>query len=182
MRKIAGVIAAAALMLPVGILASSPAGAAGGTTCKAAAGKATFNPPLPIFTSVAKVKGTLSAAGTITKCTGGGVTKATTKFTSPKSTTGANCTTLSKPDPKSKGTIGTFTITWGPGKTSTVAKFAIKQTKNPVQATTTGKITKGLFVGSSVTGKVQYTLPANACTKAPLKTVTYKNIGNFVIK
>jgi hypothetical protein len=182
MRKVGGLLLAAALMLPVGIIAASPAGAAGGTVCKTAAGTATFAPALPIFTSKAKVKGTLSAKGTIGGCAGGGVTKATTKFTSPKSKTGANCTTLSKPDPKGKGTIGSFTITWGPGKTSTAKTFTILQTKNPVQATTKGKITAGLFVGKSITGKVQYALPKNACSKTPLKTVTYKNIGTFVIK
>ncbi len=185
MRKVAGLIAAAALLVPAGMFVAGPANAAPAKvpTCKAAAGSATFNPALPKLGNTSKVKGTLTAKGTLTKCTGGGVTKAATLFKSPKSKTGSNCQTLAQPDPKSAGTIGVFTITWGPGKTSTVAKLAIKQVAGkPTQATTKGKITKGLFLGKSVNGKIEYKLPAGACTAKPLSKVTYKNLGNFTIK
>jgi|tagenome__1003787_1003787.scaffolds.fasta_scaffold20973101_3 hypothetical protein len=186
MRKVAGVLFAAALALPAGaFLASAPGGAAAATpTCKTAAGKATFNPPLPDLTKTTKVKSTLTAVGTVGKCSGGGVTSGKTKFTSPKSKTGANCATLAKPDPKSKGTIGTITITWNNKKTSTAKVFTIKQTPaNPTIANTTGKITAGAFKGKSISGQVQYKLPSGACSKGhPLKTVTYSAKKPFVIK
>lgn len=177
---------AAALMLPVGIIAASPAGAAGGVTCKTAAGTATFKPPLPPIGSTATVKGTLSAAGTVGKCTGTpGVTSGKTKFTSPKSKTGANCTTLASPDPKSKGTVGTIVITWNNKKTSTAKVFTIKQVSktDPTHATTKGKITAGLFVGKSISGTVKYTLPKLACSPGhPLAKVAYSGSKPFVIK
>jgi hypothetical protein len=186
MRKVGGLLLAAALMLPVAMISASPAGAAGGVSCATAAGTATFKPALPPIGSTAKVKGTLSAAGTLSKCTGApGVTSAKTKFTSPKSTTGANCTTLSSPDPKSKGTVGTIVITWNNKKTSTAKVFTIKQVskKDPVHATTKGKITAGLFVGKSITGTVLYSLPKGACSAGhPLAKVTYKGTKPFVIK
>ncbi|MGO9876608.1 MAG: hypothetical protein ACLPVY_22770 [Acidimicrobiia bacterium] len=182
MRRIAGLLLAAAMVLPVGLVASA-AGAAGGTVCATTAGTATFTPPLPILSSKATVAGTLSAVGTVGKCAGGGVTSGHTTFKQTvKSTTGSNCTTLAKPSPTSKGTVGTLTITWNTGKTSTATSFAIKQTKLVTTATTTGKITAGLFVGSTVTGTVKYTLPKGACSAKPLATVTYAQAGNFTIK
>jgi hypothetical protein len=184
MRKFAGILFAAALALPAGaVLASSPGGAAAATpTCKTAAGTATFNPALPPLGSTTKVKGTLSAVGTVGKCAGGGVTSGKTKFTSPKSKTGANCTTLAAGS--STGTVGTITITWNNKKTSTAKVFTIKQVKgSPTHATTTGKITAGAFKGKSISGQVAYTLPKGACSKGhPLKTVKYNQLKPFVIK
>jgi hypothetical protein len=186
MRKVAGVLFAAALALPAGaFLASSPGGAAAATpSCKTAAGTATFNPALPPLGSTAKVKGTLTAVGTVGKCTGGGVASGKTKFTSPKSKTGSNCATLAAPAANSKGTVGTIVITWNNKKTSTAKVFTIKQvTGSPTHANTTGKITAGLFKGKSISGQVAYTLPKGACSKGhPLKTVKYNGIKPFAIK
>jgi len=186
MRKLAGVLVAVALVVPAGIMAAAPAGAAGGITCKTSAGTATFAPALPPIGSKTLVKGTLNAAGTVGKCTGSpGVTSGKTKFTSPKGKTGANCTTLASPDPKSKGTVGTIVITWNNKQTSTAKVFTIKQVskKDPTHATTTGKITAGLFVGMSISGTVKYTLPKGACSAGhPLSKVTYSASKPFVIK
>ena len=52
----------------------------------------------------------------------GAVKSGKIKFVSPKSKTGANCTTLATPDPKSKGTVGKFTITWNNNKKSVVGQ------------------------------------------------------------
>ena len=173
----------AALAVPAGMIAMSSASAAGGTVCSTALGTATFAPPLPILKSKVLVKGTLSSAGTVGKCVGGGVTTGHTAFKSPKSTTGANCSTLAKPSPTSKGTIGSFVVTWNTGTTSTAKTFTIKQVKGaPTHATVTGKITAGLFVGSSISGTVLYKLPAGACIAKPLAKVAYSAIGKFTIK
>jgi len=182
MRKSFLALLAVASLLPL-VLVASPAGAAGGTVCATSAGTATFTPPLPILSSKTLVNGSLSAVGTVGKCTGGGVTSGHTKFKQTvKSTTGSNCTTLTKPSPTSKGTIGSLVITWNTGKTSTAASFTVKQTKSVTTSTTTGKITAGLFVGSTITGSVKYTVPSGGCTSKPLATVTYVQTANFVIK
>src|ERR1700675_581064 len=121
MRKPIGVLLAAGLLLSMVAIGMTPASGAGGTVCASAAGSAVFSPPLPILSSAVLVKGTLVATGTLRKCVGGGVTTAHTLFKTPKATVGSNCKTLITFDPKSKGTIGTETITWNTGKTSTVA-------------------------------------------------------------
>lgn len=169
----------------MGVLSSGTAGAAGGTVCATSAGTAKFTPPLPILSSKVTVKGKLSATGTVGKCVGGGVTSGHTVFTQTVvSATGSNCSTLVKPDLKSKGTIGKLVITWNTGKTSTVGSFAVKQTKSVTTSTTTGKITAGLFVGSSITGSVTYTVPAGGCSTKPLSTVTYVGAkgAKFIVK
>jgi len=179
MRKLVGVLAVAALAVPAGIYAFSPADAAGGTVCATAAGSAVFSPPLPVISSKVLVKGTLTATGTLGKCVGGGVTSAHTLFKSPKSTTGSNCKTLITFDPKSKGTIGTETITWNTGKKSTI-KLTLKQVKgSPTKTNITGTVTAGLFVGSHQTGQVTYKTPAGACTSKPLAKVTYTGSPGF---
>jgi len=175
MRKSLGLVLAAALMLPLGVMGASSSGAAGGTVCSSAAGSAVFSPALPILSSSATVKGTLTATGTLGKCVGGGVATAHTLFKTAKATTGSNCKILATFDPKSKGTVGTETITWNTGKTSTVA-LTLKQVKGkPTTTNITGKVTAGLFVGSTQTGQVIYTLPAGACSTKPLSKVTYAN-------
>ena len=186
MRKSLGLLCAAALMLPVGVITAGAASGAGKTpTCKKASGSATFKPALPDLTKTKKVKSKLSAKGKLTGCAGGGVKSGTITFTQTTKPTGSNCTTLSQPDPKSKGTIGKLVIKWNNGKQSTVGKFTIKQTKSVVDATTTGKITAGLFKGKKVKGTTTYTLPKDACSEGhALKKVTYKNKKGtkFVIK
>ena len=181
MRKVAGLLLAAAMVLPIGVIAS-PAGAAGGTVCGTSAGSATFTPPLPILTSKTKVFGNLVAIGTLGKCVGGGVTSAHTKFTSTKSTTGSNCTTLVTYNPTAKPTMGTEVITWNTGKTSTVALQLHQVKGHATETSVTGTITAGLFMGSKQTGTLSYTAQTNGCTKVPLKTVTYKQLTSSTIK
>jgi hypothetical protein len=173
MRKMSGLMLVVAMTLPLGVIGAGPAGAVGGTACSAAAGTATFTPPLPVATSKAKVFGNLVAIGTLGKCVGGGVTSAHTKFTSTKSTTGSNCTTLIAYNPTAKPTMGTEVITWNTGKTSTVALQLHQVKGHPTETTVTGAVTAGLFKGSHQTGTLSYTPQAGGCVKVPLKTVTY---------
>jgi len=185
-KRVMGLAAAIALTVPMFVVTSGSAGAVAATpTCTTAAGTATFKPALPDLTSKKKVKSKLSAAGKISGCAGGGVKTGTITFTETSVPTAANCATLAKPDPKSKGTIGKLVIKWNNGKTSTAGSFTIKQTKAVVDATTTGKITAGLFKGKTIKGTTTYTLPKNACSKGhPLSKLTYKNKKGtkFVIK
>jgi hypothetical protein len=170
-------------MLSAGVAtAGSASGAAATPTCKAAKGTFKFTPPLPLTGTIKG--GKLTAAGTLSGCTGGGVTSGKTTFTSAKSTTASGCSTLVKPDPKSKGTKGSFTVKWNNGSSSTAAVFYIKQTKAIVDATTTGKITKGAFVGKTITGTITFALAAGSCgTKAATGgTYVAKKASKFVVK
>jgi hypothetical protein len=170
---------AAALVLPAGIMAASPAGAAGGTSCKSGGGTATFTPALPIVGNKTKVKDVLKSSGTVAGCSG---TVKSGKITgvSPKST-GSNCTTLATPT--KTPTKVTLTVTWNTKATSTIAAVLKEIPKKPVTTqTVTGPVTKGLFKGSKLSGKFTYTLPSGACTKKALAKLTYKDVGAIVIK
>jgi hypothetical protein len=181
MRKFVGLFAAAALLVPAAIMVSQPAGAAGGTSCAKGSGSATFTPPLPDATSTKKVKDVLKSSGTIGGCKGGGVTGGTLKGVSPASK-GSNCKTLLTPT--KTPTKVTLTVTWNTKKTSTIAATLSEIPKVPVTTQkVAGTVTKGLFAGSKISGKITYTAPKNACTKGhPLAKVTYKNAGATVIK
>jgi hypothetical protein len=182
MRKSFGVLLAVASLLPMVMIGAAPAGAAGGTKCATSSGAATFTPALPILSSKVLVNSTLAATGTVGKCVGGSVTSGHTTFKQTVKGAGSNCSTLVKPDPKSKGTIGKLVVTWNNGKTSTSTAFTVKQTKSVTTSTTTGKITAGLFVGSTISGSVKYTTPTGACSAKPLAKVTYVQTGAFTIK
>ena len=155
MRKSFGVFVAVATMLSM-VVMTAPSGAAAATpTCNSAAGTFKFTPGLP---ASGGVLANLSSAGTVTGCSGGGVTSGKTVFTqTTKSTTKSSCATLAKPT--GKPTVGKFVVTWNNGKTSTATGFNVTQsTKTVTNATTTGKITAGLFVGKSIAGAVTFKL------------------------
>ncbi len=179
MRKTIGVLCAAALLLPVGVMTASVADAGPTTpTCSAAKGTFKFTPPLPASGGVIT---NLSSAGTVTGCSGGGVTSGKTTFTQTvKSTTKSSCATLAKPT--GKPTTGLFVVTWNNGKKSTAKAFNVTQLKNPItNATTTGKITSGLFVGKTITGTVTFKLQVSG-GKCVGGTYTNAKGVKFVIK
>ena len=183
MRKTFGVLCAAALMLSAGVAtAGSASGAAATPTCSTAKGTFKFSPGLPVTGTIKG--GKLTSTGTITGCAGGGVTSGKTTFTSAKSTTASGCSTLLKPDPKSKGTLGTFSVKWNNGSTSTAKTFYIKQTKAIVDATTSGKITSGAFVGKTISGTITFTVAKGSCTTKPATGGTYvgKKGTKFAVK
>jgi hypothetical protein len=155
MRKSFGVLVAVATLLSM-VAMTSPGGAAAATpTCNAAAGTFKFTPGLPASGGVIA---NLSSAGTVTGCSGGGVTSGKTVFTQTvKSTTKGSCATLAKPT--GKPTTGKFVVTWNTGKTSTATAFNVTQsTKTITNASTVGKITAGLFVGKTISGAVSFKL------------------------
>ena len=166
---------ATALLVPVGIAAAGPAGAAGGTTCKTLTGSATVTPGLG---TTAKNQ-TILATSAIGGCVGGGVTKGTSKATN--TTKNGNCTGLAKAGTKS--TI-TQVITWNTGATSTLSGTTVTGPKVG-QATIAMKVTKGLFVGLKASQVIAFA-PAKgggSCTDAsPLKKLTIKVVTPLVIK
>src|SRR5206468_3458390 len=114
--------------------------------CLHAKGTFKFTPPLPI--SGPGVKSTLTSSGSVYGCTGKGGASGKTSFKSNPPTTKSSCATLVHPS--ATGTKGTLTIRWVNGKVSTAKGFVIKQQANLVDATTTGKITSGAFVGKLI--------------------------------
>jgi hypothetical protein len=174
MRKTFGFLCAAALMVPIGVITASPASAAGGTTCSKATGTAYFKPPLPKLGSTKTVKSKLSASGTVTGCTGGGVKGGHFTFAQTSTPTAGNCQTLVTVKKSDPPTVGTLTMTWNTGKKSTAKGFKIKQT-DTTTATTTGKITSGLFAGKTISGTVTFTPEKDGCTNKDLSKVTFVN-------
>jgi len=184
MRKYVGLLCAAALTVPAALMiTASPAAAAPVTSCGVAKGTATFNPPLPKLGSTTKVKTQLKSKGTVSGCTGGGVKSGTTTFTGIRSKTGSNCSTLVAPKASDAPTKGTIVIKWNTGKSSTASGFSIKQT-DATHATTTGKITTGLFKGKVIKGIVEFKPETGGCTTKALAKVTYvnKNAQHKVVK
>jgi hypothetical protein len=177
-EKMLGALVVAGLL--IAILMSSPAGAADGTTCKAGAGSVTFTPPLPDAASTKKVKAVQKRNGTVSGCSG---TVKSGKITgvSPKST-GSNCVTLQTWT--NTPTKMTLTIKWNTGSSSTITA-QLKEIANVSVTTQTvsGRVTAGLFKGSKLSGKFNYVLPTEGCTKGhPLAKVTYKDVGSMMIK
>jgi hypothetical protein len=141
MRKVAGVLFAAAMMLPVAFMAS-PAGAAGGTTCAAPSGTITI---LPGLTTVKKVQ-TISFNLPLKSCKGGGVSGGSIKGS--EKTLPINIATFStgKPLPLSA------TVTWNTKATSTFTAIATtKTTKTGISYVIKSKISKGLFAKLTLT-------------------------------
>ncbi|MGO9876637.1 MAG: hypothetical protein ACLPVY_22920 [Acidimicrobiia bacterium] len=177
MRKLAGVLLAAAMMLPVGVMVS-PAGAATGTTCKTASGTATFTPPLPKIGSTTKVKPTIKVTGTLGGCTGGGVTGGTISATLKQAVAG-NCSSLLAG--ATANIAGTETITWNTKATSTVALKLTGVTKKATETTATGPVSAGLFKGTKQAGTLNYTPLSHGCTTAALVKVSFKQITALTI-
>jgi hypothetical protein len=181
MRKTIGLVCAAALLLPVGVITASPAAAAAGTVCSKAAGTGVFTPAIPKGAG-AKKASKLSANGTVSGCSGS-VKSGKTKFVQTSKPVPGNCQTLLTVDSTDKPTVGTLTITWNTGKTSTAKGFKIKQTA-ATEATTTGKITSGLFVGKVIKGTVSFKPKQGDCVTTDLKSVSYTNKSGtkFVVR
>ncbi len=149
MRKVGGVLLAVAVVLPIGLLASGPAGSATtGLTCTKLTGAVTWSPAVPAAPKTAKSNVTLK--GTLSGCTG------TTKIVSGvialpviKTTPASNCTLLLTKPPKITQTGGS--ITWASTKTkSTLGVLTLTPAGSAVYKAT-AKVTKGQFVGKTLT-------------------------------
>jgi hypothetical protein len=181
MRKSLGVVLAVATLLSTVLLVGvTPAGAAGGTTCKTNTGTATFTPPLPPLSSSATVNSTVNSSGTLSGCVGGGVTGGTYKL-SYKDTTSHNCKQLLTYTTKT--TTATITTTWSNHKTSvgTITLIAIKG--NPTKSNVTGVTKTGLFAGLHTTTSFAFkAVPATGCTSTPLAKVAVTGASAVVIR
>jgi len=181
MRKFSGVLFAAMMLLPLGLLSSPVGAAASKPTCKTISGTAVVSPALPALKSSALVKPTLTAKGTkLAGCSGGGVTSATVGATL-KWGLPANCTTLAASKPAN--IAGTVSLVWNTKATST-ATVTLHQLnpKAPTNLTLAGSITAGLFKGSKLSVLVTFKLLNGGCTTAGLTTASFKQAGALTIK
>ena len=180
MRKGWGLLVALALLVPVGMTAAAPAGAAGGG-CTKISGFVGFSPGLPIIGSKATVTPTITLSNVISGCTGSGV-KSATSTVKAKSTVGLNCANAASV--LAKASIGKTIEVWNTKATSTVTG-----TLGPVKGHTdelklTSKVTAGLFKGTTTiaTLKLAALLPAGACAKQPLAKLTFASTGKIITK
>jgi hypothetical protein len=182
MRKALGLLFATSLLIPIGVIAASPAGsAAKGPTCKTLTATGLFKPPLPKISAVPnppKVKSTVKSSGKIGGCTGiPGVTSATTSYTY---TYTGNCNTFSG---ISKGGVtkpGPATLKWNKGAASTVkitTKVLSKPGVQPASIQLTTVITKGQFKGTKSVAKVKGTAVKGACISKPLGSFKLTGTG-----
>ena len=179
MRKAAGLLAVASLLIPVGIWVAAPAGAVNTTVpkCKTFAGTQTYTPGLPPSSSTAKVKPTTKTNGAFTGCTGGGITKGTVTG-SVKAKVATNCQQLFKDAAAKKpGTPTPFTVKWSNGQTSsgTTVVTVTGASGTSLKATVVGKTTAGLGKGHTTTIQVIATPNKGWCSSAPLSKVTFKS-------
>jgi len=151
-----------------------------GPNCTTAAGTISFNPALPKLSSSNNVKTRITATGTLSGCSGAGVTSGHLTFTSTNTNVG-NCKTLLTYK-STTSTTGTETITWNTGKTSTIKVTLGQVHGNSQQTSITGTITAGLFTTSHQTGTLVFTLPSSACTKTGLNAASYKQAGPIQIR
>jgi hypothetical protein len=158
------------------------AGAAGGTSCKKAAGTATFKPPLPVSGNPQTVKPkVIVKKGKVSGCTGGGVTGGTFVSTS-KFHTATNCDKLLSGAPSKNPPTGTITTTWNTGKTSTGTVTLQPVSGQATQTHITGKVTSGLFKGKTLNATLQFAPKTGDCLTKPLSQVTFSLVTNLTIK
>jgi len=175
MRRGLGLLFAIALVLPVGVLTASSAGAVGPLPpkCKTFKGTETWSKPLPKIGVSTTVSGKTTLKATLAGCSGvAGITGGTTSAVTPYKN--QNCTTTIQSS--SKGSKSTGTIKWNNGKTSTTANTLTLKSKVGVSPATfqlVSKFTAGVGVGHTTTSTISVTLNKDACTKTALKSAVF---------
>jgi hypothetical protein len=161
--KLIGVLIAAALALPVGLMAA-PAGAAGGLTCTKLTGTVTWTPAVPA--APASAASAIKLAASLKSCTGTkGITSGAINLPQIKKVPKRNCTTLASNPPKLTQSGGS--ITWSNKSKSTLGLLTLTPA-GTASYKATGAITNGQFKGKHLTVTGTF-IPKTAC---PYKTAT----------
>jgi len=163
---------AIALLAPTALLTAGPAGAAGGTTCGKPSGTITITPGLTGTPTVQVISVVLP----VKACKGGGVTGGTSKGSI--KTAKISISTFASGAPVTLND----TITWNNHKTTTFSAKATTKisSKGVITSTVKGKVTKGLFLGSSVSATVNVKL--GPLVKNAIHSLTITGTTAFVIK
>jgi len=171
MRKICLFTMAIALLAPIAVLTAGPADAASGTTCGKPSGTITISPGL---TSTPTVQ-TISVVLPVKACKGGGVTSGTSKGSI--KTAAIDISTFAGGKP----VVLNDTITWNTKATSTFTANSTTKisSKGVITATVKGKVTKGLFVGGTVSTTV--TVKLGPLVKNAIKNLIITGTTAFVI-
>jgi hypothetical protein len=193
MRKLLRLLVVMVVMAPISVLAVQHAGAAAdpGTDCAHTSGTATFNPGFAkvdnTHPEANERKITITAVGTVTGCSGGGVTSGTTKATIHINDE-TNCNELlhvkdtpENPEEAGSNPTGVLTTTWNTHQTSTA-----NITLSPVPGQTTqthihGVGSAGLFKGLTFDVTVSFTPKTGDCFTKDLTAVTYKEVTSTEI-
>ena len=164
---------AIALVVPLGAVAVGTADAATpGTSCVAPSGSIKISPGL---TTVKKVQ-TITFNLPIKGCKGGGVTSGISKGS--LKTAPTSIASFATPGPPLKVTT---TLTWNTKKTSTFTASTTTTVKGGViTSALKGKVTKGLFLGKTVT--VSLTVKLGPLVNGAIVNLTIKGKTAFVIK
>ncbi len=175
MRKGLGLLFAISLVLPVGVMTASSAGAAGPLPpkCKTFSGTETWSKPLPKLGDSTLVTGKVTLKATLTGCSGvKGITRGTSNATTPYKN--QNCTTTVQSS--QKGSKSTGKIVWNNGKTSTTANTLTLKSpvgQSPATFKLVSKFTKGIGAGHTTTSTISVTLNKGACTSTSLKSAKF---------
>ena len=172
MKSLVRITMALALMVPMAVATAGPAGAAGGTTCKPPSGKITLKPGLTAKLTVQTISINLPVAG----CKGGGVTGGT--FKGSLKTDPISIATFAK---STKPLKLTSNITWNTKKTSSFVATTSTKIGKTITSSIKGKVTKGLFLGLTVTSSQTVTLGKPGAGGA-ITNLTIKGTTPFVIK
>jgi hypothetical protein len=182
-RKLGGFLCAAAIALPVPLLAT-PAAASTFVSCSSFHGVETWKPPLPKQHSGRTAKPNITITSTkVALCrSDDGKTRQGTLNASITWLDAGNCDTLmthtpGQADPRIKGTI---TIAWNTRTKSTIA-VSLRRTKPYVQVVT-GTVTGGAFAGSKFSVQLLLKPPAGACQTKALSTTGFNRLTSLVIK
>ena len=175
MRKVLGLFAVLALVVPAGMWVAAPAGAAGPLPpkCKAFTGTETWTPPLPKLGDKTLVNSTVKLTSSLTGCSGvAGITSGTSSSTT--KITKQNCTTTVANS--SKGAKSTGLVKWNNGKTSTTANTLTLKSKvgvSPAIFSLVSKYTAGIGVGHTTTSTISVLLNKGACLTTTLSKATF---------
>jgi len=183
MRVPLKLLMAAALLAPVGMVASSAttAGAAGGTSCAHSSGVATFTPPLPKLGSSQTVVPIITVKGAkVTNCVGGGVTSGTfkSKVTFHDAT---NCEILLSGNPSPNPPTGKIITTWNTGQQSTGKIKLLPVTNQPTETHVKGVVKLGLFAGLKIDQTLSFTPKTGDCTSTDLSQVSFTEVTPLTI-
>ena len=182
MRRVAGVLIVVASLIPVGVTAATPAGAATGPTCKTFSATGTYTPPLPKIGVKTLINSVNKSTAKLGGCTGGGVTSATIVSSFKYK---GNCSTFAGLAKGGVTSSPSTKFTWSNGKTSTAlttTKSLSKPGVQPAIIQLTTKITSGLFAGTTSVGKVQGTAAKGACISTTLGKFTLTGTAPAVFK
>ena len=170
MRKVPGILLAAAMLLPVGAIAAAPAGSATtGLTCTKLTGTVTWSPAVPLG-SKPKAASTVTLKASLAGCTGTtGIASGVIALPTIPKAAPQNCTSLVSTPPKLTRAGGS--ITWNNKAKSTLGTLTL----TPAGALTykaTAKVTKGQFLNKTFTVTGSFAPVKPGCSTAPMTKAT----------